>query len=255
MKLLRVVAAIFCLLAVPVLSSRAETLFLGPIPVQYTTRDKALILDMHRFFHPAGAKLDFGSNPDLNLAFDAVSFQLRIRPAKQGLTNLEITAKSGKESRKTILTVAASGGQSAHRFAYKAKSGTAMPEKVFLAGIFNGWSTDKTPLSGPNENGEYSVEVPLQPGKYAYKFVVNGKWTIDPANPETEDNGMGDKNSVVTIAGEKQAKPPTIYADRLTGKALYLRNVSDAPLATVSAVLDTDAGSTLLSATINGNNI
>ena len=40
--------AVFLLL-VAVASSHAEAPFLGPIPVQYTSRDKALILDMHRF--------------------------------------------------------------------------------------------------------------------------------------------------------------------------------------------------------------
>lgn len=43
------------------------------------------------------------------------------------------------------------------------------------------------------------VEVPLSPGKYQYKFVVDGQWEQDTSNPDTAPDGFGGLNSVITI--------------------------------------------------------
>ncbi|MBC8425479.1 hypothetical protein H8E07_15270 [bacterium] len=70
---------------------------------------------------------------------------------------------------------------------------------VNLAGSFNGWSTDAAPMSDPEEDGTYSIVVPLAPGQYAYKFVVDGEWLPDPNNSNGEDDGFGGQNSVVIV--------------------------------------------------------
>ncbi len=36
----------------------------------------------------------------------------------------------------------------------------------------------------------------LEPGKHAYKLIVDGNWLLDPANPNAEDDDYGVKNSV-----------------------------------------------------------
>jgi glycosidase len=254
-KLVRLAPLIFFLL-VSALTCQAETPFLGPIPVQYATADKDVALDMHRFFNPAGSTLEIAPNPDVDVAFDRISLQLRAHPGKTGLIDLELVARSGKESRKTVLTLAVTAGQGGHRFVYKPASGPGAPGagNVFVAGAFNGWSADKTPLTGPNENGEYIADVPLPPGKYGYKFVVDGKWMTDPTNPDTEDNGMGDKNSVVTVGNEKQgSNPPVIYADQINGNVLSVRNASPDALTKVSAVFETASDSTPVAAKISGD--
>lgn len=242
MKLIRAFTIAFFLVTGNALPA-ADTPFLGPIPVQYAATGKDVILDMHRFFHPAGSRLQIQPDPDVDLAFDAVSLQLRIHPRKTGLTDLVLTAGSGKETRKTVLTLAVSAGKGGgHRFTYKPPPDTVPPKKISVAGGFNGWNIDKTPLTGPNESGEYSAEVPLEPGKYGYKFVVDGKWIRDPANPDTEDNGMGDKNSVVTIGGSKDsAVSPIIYADKVDAKTLLVRSASPNSFAKASAVFETNS--------------
>jgi len=67
---------------------------------------------------------------------------------------------------------------------------------VSLAGNFNNWDANATPLV-KDEEGTWRVVVELTPGDYEYKFVVNGgDWMVDP------DNAMvvGDYgNSGVTI--------------------------------------------------------
>jgi cyclomaltodextrinase len=265
-KSLRAFFVIFLVVAVGG-GVKSETPFLGSIPVQYGATDKDVILDMHRFFQPAGAKLEIAPNSDVDIAFDAVSLQLRAHTKKVGLTEIELRAGS----QKTVLTLAMTTGQATQHFAFKVRArhgesstglaptspsvGESQPKKIALAGIFNGWSTDKTLLSGPNEKGEYTVDLPLEPGKYAYKFVVDGKWILDPNNPQTEDNGMGDKNSVIIVGGQKETESPVIYADQLSSKTLVVRTGSKAPLAKASAVFEAESDSTTLVSKINGDKI
>ncbi len=71
---------------------------------------------------------------------------------------------------------------------------------VAVAGSFNGWDPQKNMLSGPDKQGNWSIALPLAPGRYEYLFVINGKdWLPDPAVPPVDD-GFGGKNSVVYIA-------------------------------------------------------
>lgn len=54
---------------------------------------------------------------------------------------------------------------------------------VSLAGLFNNWSMNATPLT-MDEDGVWRVVIALPPGKHEYKFVVNGtEWVADPENP------------------------------------------------------------------------
>jgi glycosidase len=53
---------------------------------------------------------------------------------------------------------------------------------VALAGEFNAWSTTANVMS-PDGSGGYETLISLLPGTYAYKFVVDTDWIMDPANP------------------------------------------------------------------------
>jgi len=53
---------------------------------------------------------------------------------------------------------------------------------VFVTGSFNNWNiTDYLMTKQPD--GRWTATLPLAPGRYQYKFVVDGEWTTDPANP------------------------------------------------------------------------
>ncbi|HKI79549.1 MAG TPA: alpha-amylase family glycosyl hydrolase [Ignavibacteriaceae bacterium] len=78
-------------------------------------------------------------------------------------------------------------------------------EKVFLFGSFNSWN--RSELEMKNENGVYSISIPLEPGRYQYKYFADGKELIDPANPDKIPNGMGDYNSVLTVETKHKAVP------------------------------------------------
>jgi 1,4-alpha-glucan branching enzyme len=69
---------------------------------------------------------------------------------------------------------------------------------VNLAGEFNKWSPTAAPMH-KRPNGTWAATVQLPAGRYAYKFIVDGKWIADPENPTQEDDTFGGKNSVVSI--------------------------------------------------------
>ena len=55
---------------------------------------------------------------------------------------------------------------------------------VHVAGEFNNWQADDTALE-QGEDGIWRVTLTLEPGRYEYKFVVDGQeWIEDPGNPD-----------------------------------------------------------------------
>ena len=50
---------------------------------------------------------------------------------------------------------------------------------VFVAGSFNGWHPSALPLQ-KQTSGRWVVELVLEPGRYEYRFVVDGELTDDP---------------------------------------------------------------------------
>jgi hypothetical protein len=72
-------------------------------------------------------------------------------------------------------------------------------KQVFVAGSFNGWQPETTPLM-PLGNGRWKGDLKLAPGRHEYLFVVDGQWRLDPSARESVDNPFGGKNSVITIS-------------------------------------------------------
>jgi len=76
----------------------------------------------------------------------------------------------------------------------------ANPSEVRLAGDFTAWS--KAALAMTREGDRWVVATPsLETGAHFYKFIVDGEWKVDPANPMTADDGKGSTNSALGIGG------------------------------------------------------
>ena len=70
---------------------------------------------------------------------------------------------------------------------------------IAIVGSFNHWDPAINRLSGPDASGTWTILLPLQPGRYEYRFVVNGtNWVLDPSAPSVDD-GMGERNSIVDV--------------------------------------------------------
>jgi hypothetical protein len=72
-------------------------------------------------------------------------------------------------------------------------------QQVYVAGSFNGWKPDTTPLMALG-NGRWKGDLKLGPGRHEYLFVVDGHWRPDPNARETVQNPFGGQNSVVMVS-------------------------------------------------------
>ena len=71
-------------------------------------------------------------------------------------------------------------------------------KNVAVAGSFNDWQPVKI-LTDKKGDGRYSCRLMLTPGTYQYKFMVDGEWRSDSANPNFIPNEYGSLNSVLEI--------------------------------------------------------
>jgi 1,4-alpha-glucan branching enzyme len=69
---------------------------------------------------------------------------------------------------------------------------------VNIAGSFNNWNPKK--LSAKKDaKGNWTVKINLKPGKYEYKFLVDGNWINDPNCRAYSPNPFGSSNSVIEV--------------------------------------------------------
>jgi hypothetical protein len=78
--------------------------------------------------------------------------------------------------------------------------------KVELCGSFNGWKS-RLPLTLSVNGDKFETSLPLAPGTYTYKYVIdNIHWIISPEMPSADD-GTGVINNVINVL------PPPSVAD------------------------------------------
>ncbi|MGC8964177.1 MAG: glycogen-binding domain-containing protein [Brevinematia bacterium] len=81
---------------------------------------------------------------------------------------------------------------------------------VNLVGSFNGWNpTDPNyTMEDPDGDGIFEITVEWDPGKYIYKYYIDGNWPkdmseleqyISPKPAEYVDDGFGGKNAVLVV--------------------------------------------------------
>ena len=110
----------------------------------------------------------------------------------------------GQQGKNSAVIVSAKDSPQAQKgsttFAYHPDGATA-PKSVNLAGEFNNWSTNATPMTA-DASGTFTVKIKLKPGIYHYKFVIDGAvWTPDPKAEKSleQEDGHGGVNSGVTV--------------------------------------------------------
>ncbi|WP_028865757.1 alpha/beta hydrolase-fold protein [Psychromonas aquimarina] len=76
-------------------------------------------------------------------------------------------------------------------------------KQVYLAGEMTDWQPNILKMKkGPD--GVWFLPVYLEQGAWQYKFVIDGQWIYDKANPVTTDDGFEGYNSII-ILGEEDA--------------------------------------------------
>jgi 1,4-alpha-glucan branching enzyme len=71
-------------------------------------------------------------------------------------------------------------------------------KKVYLAGCFNKWNSKKL-AAKKDTKGNWSAKVSLKPGRYEYKFFVDGSWQNDPRCSSCVPNTFGTHNCVIDV--------------------------------------------------------
>ena len=72
-------------------------------------------------------------------------------------------------------------------------------KKVFVAGSFNEWKPEETPLMCLGD-GRWAGDLVVKPGRHEYLFVVDGQWLPDPNAKESVLNPFGGRNSVLVVS-------------------------------------------------------
>jgi 5'-AMP-activated protein kinase regulatory beta subunit len=70
---------------------------------------------------------------------------------------------------------------------------------VILMGDFNKWNAKTHPMK-KGKNGVWTKTVMLFPGRYEYKFMVDGQWQNDPGNDQACLNCFGTHNNVIVVS-------------------------------------------------------
>ncbi len=83
------------------------------------------------------------------------------------------------------------------RFSYQAL--TAGRYEVGIAGDFTHWKI----LSLQDFGGLYLIDFDLKPGRYSYKYIIDGVWRTDPSNSLQEADPYGGSNSIIAVEEEK----------------------------------------------------
>ena len=70
--------------------------------------------------------------------------------------------------------------------------------EVAVVGDFNTWDRVSHPLK-KDDNGLWQKIMMLPPGRYEYKFLVDGQWRTDPNNPRQCTNCYGTNNNILHV--------------------------------------------------------
>ena len=68
----------------------------------------------------------------------------------------------------------------------------------FLMGGLNEWNSKTHPMKNDG-NGTWFRDVAIPPGKYEYKFLVDGQWKEDPQNEQLSLNFYGTYNNIINV--------------------------------------------------------
>jgi len=71
--------------------------------------------------------------------------------------------------------------------------------EIYVVGDFNNWKLDDIARLSQSGGGRWDKKMALPPGRYKYKFVVDGEWVTDSQNVEREQNSFGTFDSIIKL--------------------------------------------------------
>jgi hypothetical protein len=70
-------------------------------------------------------------------------------------------------------------------------------QKIIVAGDFNKWDDNELPMEKKGNN--WILQMYLIDGKHLYRFMIDGKWITDPADPAKENDESGTPSSILNL--------------------------------------------------------
>lgn len=161
-------------------------------------QDQTTTVLISDIFNADNYDVEFSSSKNVDVKYDKSSMELSLTP-KKDFSGMELI--SFKLNGEVYEIPAKLTKSQKYLFTYKPQSNE---KEISLFGQFNSWDRHNLPMKDSNGDGVLEIEIPLDPGRYEYKFFVDGREVVDPANPVKVSNGMGDFNSLRII--EESAK-------------------------------------------------
>jgi glycosidase len=147
-------------------------------------------------------------DPSLNFAVSGDSSKLVITPGKRMIPRLSAMAVWIDGYSYTILLKKSRKIWQHISFDPKEKK----YKKVQIAGEMNNWNPSGSYLV--LKDGIWQTDFLLNPGKYQYQLVIDGKWMLDPGNPEKVDNNIGGFNSLLQAGSISPPGLPWLFTDK-----------------------------------------
>jgi cyclomaltodextrinase / maltogenic alpha-amylase / neopullulanase len=163
---------------------------INPIKLTAGKPDTILISDL---FYLDEYNITPISNKTLNAVYnkDNLTLSLISRPDFEGI----ITCDFSNENKVYSIPIYC---KKIEKFKFSFK-----PEKKYkfisLFGSFNNWNRQELPMKDLNGKGKYEITIPLEAGRYEYKFYADGEEILDPQNKNVVANDIGGHNSVIIV--------------------------------------------------------
>jgi cyclomaltodextrinase / maltogenic alpha-amylase / neopullulanase len=180
----------FLIITSSLFSQTLERDIIKPVNLTAGTRDSAIISDM---FYSKNYNVKFLENKKVSVKYNEIEKKIIFNPDMNfsGMTLIDF------ELNKKVYSIPArSSVQKKYKFIYKP---TKKYNKLTLFGSFNGWDRGNLPMQDADGDGTFEASVPLEPGRYEYKFFGDGEEIVDPSNPDKKPNGFGDYNSLFNV--------------------------------------------------------
>jgi glycosidase len=150
-------------------------------------------IDIRDLFFSNNYDLEFNTHPFIKIDYDHDNHQLRLTPdsSAEGITLVEFQFDGKRYAFPVNI-------QLLQKFHFQYRPGKR-PQRINLFGSFNSWNRESIPLTDDDSDGMYDTYLFLAPGRYEYKFFVDGEEIVDPQNSEKVANPFGAFNSVLTV--------------------------------------------------------
>ncbi len=170
----------------------AQTIYDIIQPVNLLQEGKTTVL-VSDLFYAEEYNVEFSSTKNITAEYNPSTNEVSFLPSEK-FTGMELIpfTFNGEKYQVPVKLIKSKK----YLFTYKPIEGE---KQVNLFGQFNSWDRQGLPMKDLDGDGTVEVEIPLDPGRYEYKFFIDGREVVDPANPIKVPNGMGDFNSVRVI--------------------------------------------------------